>query len=46
MCVGDERDSTYSLIGDDGFAVAAFDGEGFFTREVVWCLYGQSCAGW
>ena len=35
-----EKGAAYSLIGDDGFAVAAFDGEGFFAREGVWCLYG------
>lgn len=29
---------TYSLVCDDGFAVAAFDGEGFFARVGVWCL--------
>ena len=28
----------YSLICDDGFAVAAFNGEGLFARVGVWCL--------
>ena len=28
----------YTLVCEDGFAVAAFDGEGFFAGEGVWCL--------
>jgi len=30
----------YSLVCDDGFAVAAFDGEGFFARVGVGGLEG------
>ena len=30
-----KRRFTYSLVCDDGFAVAAFDGEGFFARVGV-----------
>lgn len=36
----------YSLVCEDGFAVAAFHGEGFFAGKGVWCLQGQCRAGW
>ena len=36
----------YSLVRDDGFAVAAFDGEGLFAWVGAWCLERQCCAGW
>ena len=42
----EEKEVSYSLVCDDGFAVGAFDGEGFFARVGVWRLEGKGCARW
>ena len=44
--VGRGEGWTCSLVRDDCFAVAAFDGEGLFAGEGVWRLERQGGAGW